>query len=339
MCPSHVTPVRFRLYRRGGVWWVDLRTPEGRRRFTTGCTDRAEAQRRAQAIAQEQPEAGPPVTLKAILQELWRSRWSTTKSAVQLRYVVPAVQRDIGHHKLQDITYDILRRYCEDLQTEGRSPATANRRMSVVSAGLREAWRRGVLTSVPSVPHYREAAPRDRYLTHEEEQAALAYLDRMTTDDTAARRPEWVYLRDLVVVLIDTGCRLSEALGATSGNVIGDTLRLTHGSTKSGRGRSVPLTPRAAEALDRLLQHSLHGKVNVDWCGHRWSKVRKACTLGDVNLHVLRHTCASRLVQGGVDLYTVSAWLGHSSVKVTERYAHLRPDALRVAMQALLAKS
>ena len=101
----------------------------------------------------------------------------------------------------------------------------------------------------------------------------------------------------------------------------------------------MPLTPRAAEALGKLLQHPLHGTVSVDWCGHRWGKVRKACNLGDVNLHVLRHTCASRLVQGGVDLYTVSAWLGHSSVKVTERYAHLRPDALHAAMQALLPKS
>ena len=334
-----VTPGKFSLYRRGEVWWIDLRTPDGRRRFSSGCTDHGEAHRRALALIQEQPQGGPPSTLKAILDDLWQSKWSKTKSAVQLRYVVPAVQRDIGSHKLQDITYDVLRRYCEELQAGGRSPATANRRMSVVSAGLREAWRRGLLTALPSVPHHREAAPRDRYLTPEEEQTALAYLSKMTTDDTAERRPEWVYLRELFVVLIDTGCRLSEALGATVGNVVGDTLRLTHGSTKSGRGRSVPLTPRAAEALGRLLQHPLHGTASVDWCGHRWGKVRKTCTLGDVNLHVLRHTCASRLVQGGVDLYTVSAWLGHSSVKVTERYAHLRPDALHAAMQALLPKS
>jgi integrase len=114
------------------------------------------------------------------------------------------------------------------------------------------------------------------------------------------------------------------------------TMRLQHGSTKSGRGRSIPLTPRAVVALDALIASPLHGNITVDWCGHRWGHLRRTCGLRDVNLHVLRHTCASRLVQAGVDLYTVAAWLGHSSVKVTERYAHLQPDALRTALQALL---
>jgi integrase len=54
-----------------------------------------------------------------------------------------------------------------------------------------------------------------------------------------------------------------------------------------------------------------------------------------VNIHILRHTCASRLLERGVDLYTVSKWLGHSSVKVTERYAHLARNALEGACAAL----
>jgi len=45
-----------------------------------------------------------------------------------------------------------------------------------------------------------------------------------------------------------------------------------------------------------------------------------------VTFHTLRNTYASRLVQGGVDLYTVSKRLGHGDVKTTARYAHLALD-------------
>lgn len=51
--------------------------------------------------------------------------------------------------------------------------------------------------------------------------------------------------------------------------------------------------------------------------------------------HALRHTCASRMVRRGVDLYIVKEILGHSSITVTERYAHLNVDRLRKGIEAL----
>jgi site-specific recombinase XerD len=52
-----------------------------------------------------------------------------------------------------------------------------------------------------------------------------------------------------------------------------------------------------------------------------------------VTFHTLRHTFASWQVAGGTDLYTVKELLGHSSIKVTERYAHLRPSTLKTAVR------
>lgn len=52
-------------------------------------------------------------------------------------------------------------------------------------------------------------------------------------------------------------------------------------------------------------------------------------------MHALRHTCASRLVNKGIDLYVVKEWLGHSSIQVTEKYAHLAPHKLSHAATVL----
>lgn len=54
-----------------------------------------------------------------------------------------------------------------------------------------------------------------------------------------------------------------------------------------------------------------------------------------VVFHTLRHTYASWLVQAGVDLYVVRDLLGHSSIKMTERYSHLAPERLKGAVDML----
>ena len=52
-------------------------------------------------------------------------------------------------------------------------------------------------------------------------------------------------------------------------------------------------------------------------------------------LHCLRHTCASRLVQKGVQIQVVQQWLGHKSIQMTLRYAHLNVNNLMDAVHVL----
>jgi integrase len=55
-----------------------------------------------------------------------------------------------------------------------------------------------------------------------------------------------------------------------------------------------------------------------------------------VTPHILRHTAASWMAEGGVDMFRISRFLGHSDTKVTERrYAKLHPDFLADAAEAL----
>jgi integrase len=117
---------------------------------------------------------------------------------------------------------------------------------------------------------------------------------------------------------------------------------------KAGDNLRVPLTPRAREAAEALLGNA-YWMLRVrgadldkqrmtsaqNWFTHQFAKARNKAKLYDVSAHTLRHTCASRLVQAGVSLYEVRQLLGHSSITVTERYAHLAPSSLDRAVAVL----
>ena len=78
--------------------------------------------------------------------------------------------------------------------------------------------------------------------------------------------------------------------------------------------------------------------ISVHEAERAWQWVRAEMGLmrdKEFVIHALRHTCASRLVNGGVDLYVVKEWLGHSSIQITERYAHLNPTKLVQAVEVL----
>ena len=68
---------------------------------------------------------------------------------------------------------------------------------------------------------------------------------------------------------------------------------------------------------------------------YAWTKATKAADLDGFHFHDLRHTSASWMVQAGVPLNTVRVVLGHKSLAMTLRYAHLAPDHQADAMAAL----
>jgi integrase len=86
--------------------------------------------------------------------------------------------------------------------------------------------------------------------------------------------------------------------------------------------------------------------VFVNYEGCRIGSIKRsfstACRragISDFRIHDLRHTFASWLVTEGVPLLEVSRLLGHSTVKMTERYAHLAPDSLESAVSLLDQRS
>lgn len=177
--------------------------------------------------------------------------------------------------------------------------------------------------------------------------------------DVAGPTPQVGWLKNIILVAVMTGLRLGELCSVTWGAVDFETgfvmVRNTDAcQTKSGDERSVP--PLAGDALTVLQRldaewraagrpgntHvflSAHGKALTSKAAQRdvskkFKQYARPARLPEhVHFHSLRHTCASRLVQRGVSLPIVPAVLGHSSIQVTQRYAHLAPDVLTKAMR------
>jgi integrase len=142
-------------------------------------------------------------------------------------------------------------------------------------------------------------------------------------------------LRANVIVALNTGLRLGELMGLTWERVDLSRGVIRLEVTKSGRRREVPLNAESYDALVSL-NPKASGRV------FRTKSVRKAyenavtnAKLDDVNFHTLRHTFASWAVMRGVSLKELQELLGHSSLAMTMRYAHLAPERLRSAVTRL----
>jgi integrase len=207
--------------------------------------------------------------------------------------------------------------------------ATVNRTLALLRHLLRlahEEWE--LLDAMPRIRMEREAEGRLRWLTPEE---ATRLLD-------ASRESRNEHLTDLVEFALFTGMRRSEVLGMTWERVDRARGVVMLDVTKSGKRREVPLNSRADAVLARRGSKS----SGLVFATKRWDHFRTAwenavarAKLADFHFHDLRHTFASWAVQRGATLQEVKDLLGHSSLAMVMRYAHLSPEHLRTAVARL----
>jgi integrase len=210
------------------------------------------------------------------------------------------------------------------------SPATVNIEIRMLNTAISQALALGWIT------HPTQKFKQIR--RHEPEPLqwlSMEQIDRLFR----VCRPD--HLR-FVVFLLNTGCRRNEALGMTWEDIDLRRRQVVVRSTigKMGKRRTIPIN----EALMTLFMEwpgphcgRLFPDFGPDQITMAFRRLRKAAGLPNgISIHSLRATFACHLIEKGVDIYTVSKLLGHSSVKVTERhYLALDPQHLQDAINKI----
>jgi integrase len=254
-----------------------------------------------------------------------------------------------GTVRLLNVGVTMLREAREKLRTTAtgrshhkktRAPGTVNRKLMA----LRSVWNWGHANGFipqervwPKKLMMKEPRGRVRYLSD----AELARLLEASKADPV--------MRAAIVVALSTGIRRGELLRLQWKDLDFVGSKLTVHLSKNGDARTVYLTSETIEALKALKKLPVvsttwvlmqaNGKpLNRNPIETRWRKIRKAAALTDFHFHDLRHSCASFLAQNGSNLMQIGAQLGHRSLNVTLRYAHLVEGAPTPAHAAIDAK-
>ena len=246
------------------------------------------------------------------------------------------------HRSLRRASPDDIVGYLARLRTRGLRPASVARRISALRGLYKHLVREGELRRDPT--ENLEAPRRTRSLPHTLSREVVAAL----VESPDLNEPRGVRDRSVLELLYATGMRASECLGLTL-----DDVNLSAGYVvcmgKGRKQRLVPVGGEAAQWVSRYLRdvRPLYtrvrdsGRLFVNPRGGRlsrqslWTIVRHAAARAGlrqrISPHVLRHSFASHLLEGGADLRSIQAMLGHADIATTQIYTHL-PSATLLTM-------
>lgn len=138
------------------------------------------------------------------------------------------------------------------------------------------------------------------------------------------------HLEPIVLICLATGARWSEAQSVKPSSVQKNVI--TFSTTKNGKVRAVPVSDSLVKFLKA--HWATHGAFTDSLSSFRRALVRTSIQLPKGQAaHALRHTFASHFVMNGGNILTLQKILGHSTVVMTMRYAHLSPDHLQDAIK------
>jgi integrase len=239
--------------------------------------------------------------------------------------------------RLSDIDEAIIESFVQN-RSQQVSPASVNRALATLRRLLRLAHEWRVVDRVPRIRMLQGERNREFILSHAQE---VAYLD-------AASQP----LKDVALLILDTGLRVGEALtlrwadvhiAPLNGSRCGY-IRIREGKTRNAI-RNVSVTSRIQQMLlarqssassQYVFPSANGGHMLVSSLDHAHRRMREALKLPQVFvLHSLRHTFLTRLGLAGVEAFTIMKLAGHSSVTVSQRYVHPTPQAMEHAVARL----
>ena len=231
----------------------------------------------------------------------------------------------LGALPLADVTAPVIVKARDDmaasLNHNGKkfSPATITRYLAVLShlfsVALRE-WQWIESNPCLRVTKPKEPRGRVRYLSNKERAKLLDACKESTHPD----------LHVLVLLALATGGRRGEILGLRWPDVDMRRGSVTFVQTKNGDVRTVPVT---GDALAMLRERARIRRIDTDQVFPdpdfrvAWETAIETAKIEDFHFHDLRHTCASYLAMSGASIAELAAVLGHRSLSMVQRYAHL----------------
>lgn len=332
------------IFQRGNSWVVTVGSGDDRFRKSFKTHEEAlkseatqKAVRAGVIDAQEAPQKARSgtslgVSVGKTLMDAYRltmkDTWSHQKSNHQPRNAERVMKVMGSNTPVTDITTAMIRDMVDEFSEENDG-STINRKLSALSMLLKTAADEGWIDALPRIKRRPEGDHRLHWLDAEDELQLLNMCDRLNFGD----------LKDFVVMAIDTGFRRSELLGFMVKEYRRGHLHLHPEDTKTSKARSIPATDRVKEIIARRSNNErVFDGFSHPQLSKRWESVRVA--LGkkenpEYVIHMLRHTCASRMAMQDKSAQFIQMWMGHASPMTTSRYMHLAPSKLEEGTKAL----
>lgn len=241
-------------------------------------------------------------------------------------------RNELGDYLLSDVTPALLNEYRGKLINEKslrgdkkRSNATINRYCAILSHAFTVAVKEwGWMQENPmlKITKLKEPRGRIRYLSNEERKRFLKECEKSSNP----------YLYTLVIWALTTGARKMEILGLKWKNVDLDRGLIFLYDTKNGERRSLPLVDKAKDLALELYEKR---SINTDLVFPAKNLIKpvdirrpfetalKKAQIENFRWHDLRHSCASYLAMNGASLAEIASILGHKTLSMVKRYAHL----------------
>lgn len=329
MSISHIS-----LFKRSNGYWYILYEEEGRTKWkSTGKRLKQEALSVLSDFKEHLQHRIPAVLFTEFVSQFKSLQANTLRQTTLQRIYSPAFNNFLAIGGNKGLTAYSLKDV-EHFKAERQktcSPVTVNIDFRALRAAFNLAIKWRLLNDNPFSHSSQVKQPETvpSHLTKQDFQKILAEV----------REP---VLRDIYLFAVLTGMRQGEILKLSWSNVDFEHKLIQVASsgrflTKTGKVRSIPMSDAVFELLSRRSltstgQYVFHKDgfpVTASYVCHKFKKyVRKLGLSEGFRFHSLRHTFATWLVQDGVPIYEVQKLLGHSSISVTQVYAHLRPEGL-----------
>lgn len=321
------------IYKRGNIYWIRYASFDGKVKQESSCSTKfKDAESLLLQRKQLIREGKQPPCIKKIgsftfnqLAEHYRKWCERQRSFKSKKDFINRLTEYFGNLPLRNFTTMAVEQYQTEKINRGNKPATINRHVAALKHMFSKAVQWEMVENhgaekVRQVKLLEENNKRLRYLTKEECHAVMNSCDG--------------HVRPIVTMALNTGMRKGEILTLKWDNVDLKNGFLLLDRTKNGERREVPINQTLSSALKNLVRrldvpyvfyNPVTGKP-YDNVKRSFNSALKRAGIVDFKFHDLRHTFASQLVMAGIDLATVKELLGHKSLAMTLRYAHLAPS-------------